>query len=159
VNGCGNHESEKPNFSQSSEKPAVVELNWATAADLDLEIWTDTGVYITAAVDWGPASDDSIQSVGCETFSFRRYGSGEDLRGAIGADFTKGDYVVGVTAWQLDEPPCFATVRLQDGSGRVRQCEREFLTTERETWFVAKYSGITREFAVLDEVVTVEFPD
>ena len=127
---------------------ATVTLAWSGEADLDLELWSDTGIYLGDANDWCSRPDVTR----AEEFAFRAYNAEEDLRGGKGAHFEQGAYVVAVTVWSADKP-CTAVLTLQKAGGEAQTLTRELVAQESLVWYAWRWDNGQNTATIIDTAV------
>ncbi|HNW92447.1 MAG TPA: hypothetical protein PKM88_06005 [bacterium] len=123
------------------------ELRWAGTADLDLELWTDSGTYDSDANDWGTGA----MAPNCEKFAVRSYGARDDVRGGTGRDFAGSSWWLAVTAWRADQP-CTATVTLQDAAGSHIVMQK-ITADSAVVWRVARWNGAGGNWVISDTLL------
>lgn len=125
---------------------ATVSLTWSGGADLDLELWSDTGLYLGDANDWHEQADGQNQ----EEFAFRAYNAEEDLRGGKGAHFEQGSYVIAVTAWSANQP-CTATLTVRGAEGEAQTITSEPIA-QNSVWYAMRWDNNAKKAAIIDTI-------
>lgn len=99
-----------------------VSVAWTGEADIDLELWSDTG-YLCDAADF----------TGAEQFAFRTYTETENLRGQVPADFRHGTYTVVAACWEATGPVTVTAILREHGETTVSNALQK-----NELWRIAR---------------------
>lgn len=125
-------------------------LAWTGDADLDLELWSDTGAYLGDANDWGNRSEGAAG----EEFVFRAYTAAEDLRGGKGADFARGAYRLAVTVWRADQP-CTAILTMRMPGKPSQDIAVPLPAQTSQVAQIARWDNETQVLTALDTMAMV----